>query len=278
MRHLSRDGVALAYEERGPGKGQAQSQGQGESALPLLFVHGWSCDHEYFAPQVEHFSARHRTITVDLRGHGESDAPEQAYTMVGFADDLVWLCAQLAIVQPVIIGHSMGAVVALELAARHPAVPAAIVMVDGGTRTMAPLPPAPPSGGDGSALARVMRDGSNPAAIRVAIDGMFLPTDDAERRTWITERMLGRPPHVMASAWEELRRVDGAASAKACTVPVLHINAATYRPELARFRELCPQLVLGQTVGAGHFSMLEVPEQVNAMIEQFLHTSVRPPA
>jgi pimeloyl-ACP methyl ester carboxylesterase len=268
MQHLTRDGVALAYEERGP------AQGQGSGIPPLVFVHGWSCDHEYFAPQVDHFSARHRTVAVDLRGHGASDAPEQPYTMAGFADDLVWLCAQLNIEKPVILGHSMGAVVALELAARHPAVPSAIVMVDGGTRTMAP----PPPGGDGSALARVMRDGSNPAAIRAAIDNMFLPTDNAERRAWITERMLGRPPHVMASAWEELRRVDGVASAKACTVPVLHINAATYHPELALFRELCPQLVLGQTVGAGHFNMLEVPDQVNAMIEQFLLTSVRPPA
>jgi pimeloyl-ACP methyl ester carboxylesterase len=259
MQKLSRDGVALAYTE----------QGQGRGTPPLLFVHGWSCDHEYFAPQVEHFSDRHRTIAVDLRGHGVSDAPEQVYTMAGFADDLVWLCGQLGVEKPVVIGHSMGAVVALELAALFPDVPSAIVMVDGGTRTMIPPPPE----GDGSALAPIMRDGSNPAAIRATIERMFLPTDDAERRAWITERMLGRPPHVMASAWEQLRKVDGAASARACTVPVLHINAATYHPELARFRELCPTLVLGQTVGAGHFNMLEVPEQVNAMIERFLMMS-----
>ena len=37
-------------------------------------------------------------------------------------------------------------------------------------------------------------------------------------------------------------------------------------------RELCPTLLTGQTVGSGHFHQLEVPEQVNAMIDRFLVT------
>jgi pimeloyl-ACP methyl ester carboxylesterase len=41
---------------------------------------------------------------------------------------------------------------------------------------------------------------------------------------------------------------------------------------MARTRELLPALELGRTVGAGHFAHLLVPEQVNAMIEQFLAT------
>ena len=53
MQKVSRGGVALAYEERGQG------------SPPILFVHGWSCDHRYFAPQVEQFSQRHRTVAVD---------------------------------------------------------------------------------------------------------------------------------------------------------------------------------------------------------------------
>jgi pimeloyl-ACP methyl ester carboxylesterase len=65
MEKLIRDGVALAYETRGQGD------------PPILLVHGWTCDHTYFAPQAEHFSRNHRVISVDLRGHGESDKPEQ---------------------------------------------------------------------------------------------------------------------------------------------------------------------------------------------------------
>jgi pimeloyl-ACP methyl ester carboxylesterase len=255
MQTISRDGVALAYEERGQG------------SPPLVFVHGWSCDHRYFAPQVEHFSQRHRTVAVDLRGHGVSDAPRQEYTMSAFADDVAWLCRELHAEKPVVVGHSMGAVIALQLAAEHPDVPGAIVMVDGGTRTMVP----PPPGGDPLlALADVMRHADDLTPVRETIGAMFLPTSDPELRAWITEAMLATPRHVIASAWEQLRKVDGASAARACTVPVLYVNAATWRPELGLFTELCPQLTLGQTVGAGHFNMLEVPEQVNPMIERFL--------
>ena len=86
MRQLDRDGVALYYEEAGEGE------------PPVFLVHGWCCDHTYFAPQVEHFAERgHRVVAVDLRGHGKSDKPRQSYTMDLFADDLTWMCAQLGL-------------------------------------------------------------------------------------------------------------------------------------------------------------------------------------
>lgn len=258
MQKISRDGVALAYEE------------QGQGGPPMVFVHGWSCDHRYFAPQIERFSRDHRTIAVDLRGHGASDAPQQEYTMSAFADDVAWLCRELGAEKPVVVGHSMGAVIALQLAAEHPTVPSAIVMIDGGTRTMVP----PPPGGDPLLpLADVMRHADDLTPVRETIGNMFLPTSDRTLRAWITEAMLSSPRHVIASAWEQLRLVDGASAAQACKVPALYINAATWRPELELFKELCPQLMLAQTVGAGHFNMLEVPDQVNAMIERFLALS-----
>jgi pimeloyl-ACP methyl ester carboxylesterase len=108
MEHLVRDGVNLYYTDQGAGD------------PPLLFVHGWCCNSSHFQPQVDFFSRDHRCIAVDLRGHGESDKPEQDYTMAVFADDLAWLCAQLGVQRPVVIGHSMGGVVALALAQRHP--------------------------------------------------------------------------------------------------------------------------------------------------------------
>ncbi len=102
--------------------------GRGEP--PIILVHGWTCDHTYFAPQAEHFRGDHRVISVDLRGHGESDKPQLDYTMAQFADDIAWLCEQLRVRKPVVIGHSMGGVIAFELAARHPDLPAAVVGVD----------------------------------------------------------------------------------------------------------------------------------------------------
>ena len=53
---------------------------------------------------------------------------------------------------------------------------------------------------------------------------------------------------------------------------MLHIAAARPTCPPPALAEAVPQVVTGQTVGAGHFNMLEVPEQVNSMIERFLRT------
>ena len=256
MRKLTRDGVALAYDVAGSGD------------PPLLLVHGWTCDHTYFAPQFEQFRRDHRVITVDLRGHGESDKPEQAYTMAGFADDLAWLCRALALEKPVVIGHSMGGTIALVLAAHHPELPAAVALIDSSI-----LPSRERRDASLAHVERLRGPDYREAQRRYVGEGMFLPTDDPERKAHILDQMSSAPRHVMASALQDSFANDWSDAIAACRVPTLYVNAAWPRPELDRFRELCPQLVTGQTVGAGHFCQLEVPDQVNAMLARFLAIS-----
>src|SRR2546430_540092 len=112
-------GVKLAYSTAGHGR------------PPIVFVHGWSCDRSYFAPQVEHFSKRHATASLDLRGHGTSGVPEPragVYEMDAFADDVLTVAAAAGFDRPVVVGHSLGGLVALVCAARGAA--SAAVMVD----------------------------------------------------------------------------------------------------------------------------------------------------
>src|SRR4051794_13633078 len=100
--------VTLHYDEAGAGD------------PPILFVHGWTCTNAHFEPQMAYFAPTHRVVAVDLRGHGRSDKPEQEYTITGFADDMVAFCREVGLERPVVVGHSMGGAVALELAARAP--------------------------------------------------------------------------------------------------------------------------------------------------------------
>jgi len=164
----------------------------------------------------------------------------------------------------------MGAAVAPLLAASYPGLASGIVMIDGGTHLQATAPQRPDSG------LPMEIDFSGPDYQDVArriVEPMFPPYADSKLRAWIVQRMLATPRHVLASARAHLLATDASDSAAACTVPALYIQAATPRPELERFRQLCPQLVIGRTVGAGHFNMLEVPDQVNAMISRFLQIS-----
>ena len=66
MPTIEHKGTKLAYEEKGSG------------TPAFVFVHGWTCDRSFFAAQAEHFAQRHRVVSIDLRGHGESDAVSRA--------------------------------------------------------------------------------------------------------------------------------------------------------------------------------------------------------
>lgn len=252
---MDRDGVGLAYDEAG----------KGDPAF--LFVHGWLCDRTHFAPQLEHFSRIGRSIAVDLRGHGQSDKPEQDYTLAAFAEDLRWLCHQLGVQQPVIVGHSMGGAVALVLAAKYPGLPKAIVALD--------CPVYLPEQHH-AALQRATQRFHGPEyelRVRRFVENLFLPSDDQQRKARIVETILAGPEHVGTAAFDALLAdpISLAASAPKIDVPLLAVaSAGGHMADIGKLRERTPLLVTGQTVGAGHFLQLEVPDQVNSMIERFL--------
>jgi pimeloyl-ACP methyl ester carboxylesterase len=255
MEQLVRDGVALAYVEAGSGQ---------HDGVPLLFVPGGSCDWWSFHCQLEAFADRHRCISVDLRGHGQSDKPTQAYTVAGQADDVAWVIRQLGLERPVVIGHSMGGAIALQLEADHPGTARALVLID-------PAPVTDNRAGFSQVLASFERHGVDSTRRRM-FRNFFLPGYDEALLSEICERGAALPDAVFVEEIRGMRDWDGAAAARRCSLPVLHIAAArpTCPPPL--MAEAIPHVVTGQTVGAGHFNMLEVPEQVNSMIGHFLRT------
>lgn len=250
---LVRDGGVLAYDV------------QGRGGPDLVFVHGIACNRRFWDAQVRHFASDHRVVVVDLRGHGESDAPRQHYTMGLFADDLAWTCAQLEIHRPVVIGHSLGGLIALEFAATYPDLLRAAVMIDSVL-----LPP----GDRASAVGQIVSGLSSPRAeqsLRDYFATFFGPHDNPERKAWILDQAVRTQPHVTRSVWEEsLLSWDDADALRRCRGSLLYLDAGTPNADLARALELCPQMMIGRTIGSGHFSPMEVPEQVNPMLERFL--------
>ncbi|HUS61866.1 MAG TPA: alpha/beta hydrolase [Acidimicrobiales bacterium] len=246
------DGVRIDYDVAGSGD------------VGMVFVHGWSCDRSHFEPQVAHFAVQHRVASIDLRGHGSSEQPHEGYAIDDFVRDVVAVTAAERMEAPVVVGHSMGGVVALAAAAAGAA--RAAVMVD----------PAPIVGG-GPAFITGFADSladDGDAALRTAfVDSMFLPTDEPERRARITAAMTARPLHIAIAAIRGIADFDGHAALQACAVPLLSIGSANPSNRADLLRKGCAHIVIGQTVGAGHFNQLEVPHQVNAMIEKFLEIS-----
>jgi len=256
VKFLTREGVKLGYTESGSG------------SPPVVLVHGWTCDHTYFGPQQEYLSKRHRVVAVDLRGHGSSDKPDGGYPISGFADDVAWVSRELGLKKPIVIGHSMGGMTALELAVRHPDLPGAIVVCD------SPMAmPAALAENLGGLTAQLRTPNWRPVHRGFISDALFLPTDDPKRKEKILADMTSAPDHVTLGCWEGIVTSDMDGDLRKVKVPFLYLAAAPPLADLAKLSELCPHVVIGQTVGAGHFHQLEVPEQVNSMIGRFLVTS-----
>jgi pimeloyl-ACP methyl ester carboxylesterase len=252
---LIREGVALAYDDTGSGN------------PPLLFVHGWLGNRKQFASQQKYFQRNSRVIAVDLRGHGDSDAPIQDYSMDVFADDIAWVCQRLDLDRPVIVGHSMGGVISLALVSRYPSLARAIVILD------SPIMMEPASVEYLRSIGEPFRTTDFARAARAFAERMFLATDDPDRRTQIVDDMLSVPQHVLASSFAEMvnRLNDQPDVLSEIKVPVLAIAShGGHAAGLRQLREIRPQLFLEQVVGVGHFLHLEAPDQVNAIIERFV--------
>jgi len=100
----------------------------GEPSLPaVVLLHGGGANAHWWDHIAPTICDRHRMVALDFRGHGDSDHPEEL--MVGaFNADLESLLVHLGRDDVILVGHSMGAHVALDHAAHHPATRGLVLM------------------------------------------------------------------------------------------------------------------------------------------------------
>jgi pimeloyl-ACP methyl ester carboxylesterase len=238
----------------------------GEGDPSLVFVHGAAMWSRYWDQQLDHFATRYRCVTIDQRGHGQSDRPDGPIPISRFADDLAEVIEGLGLDRPVVIAHSMGCAVAIEFAARHPGSARALVLNDPPSMEAPDLARYEP-------LIESFEAGADVAdTIGAMVDaqGMLEPGRDPNVRQELLA-MVTAPPSVAAEVFRALATWDRHSAAEQVQLPVLHIAAAPPNCPTDLLTAAFPQAVTGQTVGAGHFNAYEVPDQVNAMIDQFLH-------
>jgi pimeloyl-ACP methyl ester carboxylesterase len=251
--------VGLSYDDNG-----------GDGSPAFVFVHGWTCDRSFFQPQYEHFGARARAIALDLRGHGKSEkAPDGDYSIAAFVGDIAALIDDLGVAPAIVVGHSLGGVIACALASTHPDKVAGVVMVD-------PAPFIWPEGlRPGFEGLFASMEGNDGAAARAAlINGMFMASDDAARKAQIVAAMSAVPVEIALPAIGSLFAFDGPAALAAVQCPIASIGSDGPVNDAREMKRINPNVLIGQTLGAGHFNQLEVPEQVNAMIERFLRINL----
>ena len=111
--------IELDYEEKGNGK-------------VLLMLHGLGSTKKDWDAQVPFFSKRYRVITLDLRGHGASTKPADAYGVRFMTEDVQAFLDELNIKKATFIGFSMGGAVAFQMAVSYPEYVDNLVIVNSG--------------------------------------------------------------------------------------------------------------------------------------------------
>jgi pimeloyl-ACP methyl ester carboxylesterase len=247
MPMLDRDGVGIYYEVHGEGPA-------------ILLTHGYSATSAMWAGQVEPLSKRFKLITWDMRGHGQSDSPEDlaAYSEEATVADMAALLDAAGARSAVIGGLSLGGYMSLAFHLKHPERTRALLIIDTG-----------PGYRKDEA-----RDGWNANAIRRAekLEAEGLPTGGSAEVRLARHRSaegLARAARGMLTQ-RDARVME---SLPAIAVPAIVIVGANDTPFLAASDYMAAKIPGAKKVvipDAGHAANIDQPEAFNAALLGFL--------
>ena len=269
MTRSSIRGAELEYDVAGTG-------------LDVVLIHSALADRRMWEGQLALLTPRHRVLTPDLRGFGDSTLPEGEFSL---SADVAALMAEVDIPRAIVIGSSMGGGVAIDLALERPDLVVALVLIGAGVRG------SPPS----EAMQRV--DTEVEALVR---RGALDEAVERELQFWVDGP--GRPAGTVGGAIREyLRSADLAVMRRAAAwdkakatrpmpppaerleeivVPTLVVVGEHDVPDMVtQAREMARRLPNAELViiaNAAHFPSLERPEEFNGHLARFLGQLERP--
>jgi pimeloyl-ACP methyl ester carboxylesterase len=254
-------GVDLAFDDRGDG-------------APVVFVHGTGAERSIWREAIDALGDGVRTIAYDRRAYGDSGAPEPyAGTTVGEqADDLAALIEALDAAPAVLVGHALGAMVALDALLRHRPRVRAAVLIDPPVLWLSPH--GPEVVGDlRDAIERGARDGGPAGAVdsyleHVAGAGALdlygpdrLDAAHTAARAFVADLSAGP---TWSATRRELRTIDA---------PIALVSGArsspVYREVAVALGELLPSAAVVD-LDAGHLAHLERPEAIAEQVRGLL--------
>ena len=255
--------MLLAFDDNGPGR-------------VAVLLHGFPLDRAMWSAQVAEIGSIYRLITPDLRGHGETAAPDGTYSIDAMADDVIETLDALQLRQPLVIGgHSMGGYVALSLALRYPERIRALILVDtraGADNFDAAL--------NRKTLARqVEATGDTSTVVDGMLSKLFSPLTRERRPEVISklhESMVKTNPRAVVGALRGMaERPDRTGDLGRIIVPTLVLvgenDAITPPAEAEAMVQALPNARLAVIPEAGHVAPAENPSATTQAILTFLN-------
>jgi pimeloyl-ACP methyl ester carboxylesterase len=247
----SADGVSIQYD----------SGGKGEPAL--IFVHGWSSDRHIWDDVAPRFAKSSRVVTLDLAGHGASGRSRRDWTIEAYSEDVKAVADALGVKKAILVGHSMGALVALEAAHRLPGRVVGFVPVDmlmNVEETMSE-----------KQTAQMVTDLENNFAGGVeqfTREYLFTDTSDPALVERVVRQNAAAPPEIAIPSLAATWRYDARATVSEVRVPVYAINSDRYPTNVETNRRYFASFDVTLMPGAGHYPMLENPKKFAAALQK----------
>jgi pimeloyl-ACP methyl ester carboxylesterase len=244
---------------------------------PLVLLHGFAGSMHWYTPLVERLRTDFRLIRIDLLGHGGSEKPDGGYSMEHQAEQVARVLSALRVDRAVIVGHSMGGVVATAFAERNLGRVDGLVLI--GT----------PSQEDAGELPFVARLGFVPvlgeAARRLVTDGMVkdnlekafapefeVPDQFVEDFNRMTYSSYDRSHHASDDFGEKRSVADRLAALRK---PLLAIQGARDEfvdPDSVRNYRRVPRARIASVSNSGNSPMVEQPSETARLIRTFLRS------
>ncbi|MEP7288881.1 MAG: alpha/beta hydrolase [Chloroflexota bacterium] len=245
---------------------------------PVLLLHGWLGSWYLWRDTIEVLGKEFRTYALDFWGFGESAGGTNNYTVDNFVELVYQFMDKLGIVKAPLIGHSMGGTVALSTAMRYPEKVVKVAVVG------SPI--------NGTSLNLLLKASGYPAVasifwvsprlLKTFLSGYsyFMARDGRSMSQMITRDMSQVTMQSFFQSIGTLRKTDLRPRLGEVHVPTLGIYGKRDIIVDPRQGEVLkkgvPQAEIEYYRDAGHFPMLDTPEQFNQSIRNFLHGTVQP--
>jgi len=241
--------------------------------VPLLWIHAYPLNRSSWKPQTQALSDCAQHILPDLRGFGESGAPDGAYTISGMADDLRGLLDHLKVERAVVLGLSMGGYIALSFALRNPERLRGLVLA--GTRAGVDTPETAKARSDNAD--RALREGVQPV-VEPMLTKLISPAAATQRPELVDELrrlLLANRPNGIAGALRGMAaRTDSTSRLGEIRVPTLILagtdDVIIPPAESRAIAKGIAHATLVEIPHAGHLLNLEQPKPFNDAVRAFL--------